>query len=272
MATRSAEPGPKVALSSSHDPSRPTRSDPCDARARLSDGVGWRPPTASAMVGAPAAHAVAAARFPQPRLPAAGELVETVAVRAAPRRSAPVVRTLRRFRPDDQFQVVLALARRRGADGEWWYRLSLPGPPNGARGWIPAAVVELRPVVNRIVVRLGARRLEVRRVRDGRVLLRAVAAVAPPAPRRRGAATSTSSRPSSPPIRSTGRSRSRRARTPASPTGPRPSSASTARTCRGFSGRRSRTAASGYRTTSRPGSGGWRRSGRRSTSCGSASR
>ena len=138
---------------------------------------GGAAPTASAMVGAPAAHAVAAARFPQPRLPAAGELVETVAVRAAPRRSAPVVRTLRRFRPDDQFQVVLALARRRGADGEWWYRLSLPGPPNGARGWIPAAVVELRPVVNRIVVRLGARRLEVRRVRDGRVLLRAVAAV-----------------------------------------------------------------------------------------------
>jgi lipoprotein-anchoring transpeptidase ErfK/SrfK len=37
--------------------------------------------------------------------------------------------------------------------------------------------VEVRPVVNRIVVRLATRRLEVRRVRDGRVLLRAVAAV-----------------------------------------------------------------------------------------------
>jgi lipoprotein-anchoring transpeptidase ErfK/SrfK len=134
-------------------------------------------PTASAMVGAPAAHAAVAATFPQPRLPAAGELVETVAVRAAPRRSAPVVRMLHRFRPDHQFQIVLAVARRRAADGEWWYQLSLPGPPNGARGWIPAPVVELRPVVNRIVVRLGARRLEVRRVRDGRVLLRAVAAV-----------------------------------------------------------------------------------------------
>ena len=206
---------------------------------------GGATPTASAMVGARAAHAGAAATFPQPRLPAAGELVETVAVRAAPRRSAPVVRTLRRFRPDDQFQVVLALARRRGADGEWWYRLSLPGRPNGARGWIPAAVAELRPVVNRIVVRLGARRLEVRRVRDGRCSFAPSWRLAPPAPRRRGAATSTSSRRSSPPIRSSGRSRSRRARTPASRTGRRPSSASTARTCRGFSGRPSRTAASG---------------------------
>ncbi len=134
-------------------------------------------PTASATVGARAANGGAEPTVPLPRLPAAGELVETVVVRAAPRRSAPVVRTLHRFRPDHQFQIVLAVARRRAADGEWWYRLSLPGRPNGARGWIPAPVVELRPVVNRIVVRLGSRRLEVRRVRDGRLLLRTTVAV-----------------------------------------------------------------------------------------------
>ncbi len=118
-----------------------------------------------------------AATTPPRRFPAAGELLRSVDVRAAPSPSASVVRRMLRFRADHQFQIVLALERRRAAGGEWWYRLSLPGPPNGARGWIPAAVVELRPVVNRIVVRLGARRLEVRRVRDGRVLLRAVAAV-----------------------------------------------------------------------------------------------
>lgn len=111
------------------------------------------------------------------RLPAAGELVATTNVRADPRPGAPIVRLLRRFRADDQFQIVLAVARRRGADGSWWYRLSLPGPPNGAQGWVPAAAVEVRPVVNRIVVRLGQRRLEVRRVRDGRLLLRSVVAV-----------------------------------------------------------------------------------------------
>jgi L,D-transpeptidase catalytic domain len=111
------------------------------------------------------------------RFPAAGELTRTVAVRARPAASARVVRTLRRFRPDRQFQIVLALSRRRGMDGAWWYRLSLPGRPNGGRGWVRADAVEVRPVVNRIVVRLGARRLEVRRVRDGRLVLRGVVAV-----------------------------------------------------------------------------------------------
>ncbi len=83
---------------------------------------------------------------------------------------------MRRFRPDHQFQIVLALSARRGKDGAWWYRLSLPGHPNGARGWVRADAVEVRPVVNRIVVRLGARRIEVRRIRDGRLLLRSAAA------------------------------------------------------------------------------------------------
>ena len=125
---------------------------------------------------APGSDGALAADLP-PRFPAAGELLAAVAVRAEPRASARIVRRLRRFRPDHQFQVVLALSSRRGADGAAWVRLSLPGLPNGARGWIRADAVELRPVVNRIVVRLAVRRLEVRRIRDGRVLLRSVAAV-----------------------------------------------------------------------------------------------
>lgn len=105
------------------------------------------------------------------RFPAAGELVRTVAVRSAPSESARVVRVLPRFRADSQFQIVLAIGSRRGGDGVWWYRLSLPGRPNGGRGWVRADLVEARPVRNRIVVRLGARTLEVRRVTDGRLLL-----------------------------------------------------------------------------------------------------
>ena len=125
-----------------------------------------------------------AAATPPHRFPAAGELLRAVAVRARPDRTADVVRRLRRFRPDHQFQIVLALASRRGRDGARWYRLSLPGRPNGGRGWVRADAVEIRPVVNRIVVRLAERRLEVRRVRDGKLLLRAIAAVGAP-----GAAT-----------------------------------------------------------------------------------
>lgn len=112
------------------------------------------------------------------RFPAAGVLTRAVVlVRAAPVSSASVVRRMHRFRPDHQFQIVLALGSRRGPNGAEWYRLSLPGRPNGARGWIRADALEARPVVNRIVVRLGQRRLEVRRVRDGKRLLATTAAV-----------------------------------------------------------------------------------------------
>jgi lipoprotein-anchoring transpeptidase ErfK/SrfK len=128
----------------------------------------------AAAIAAPAGHG--AATLPA-RFPAAGELHRAVAVRSAPSPSAPVVRTIRRFRPDGQFRIVLALSARRGTDRMWWYRLSLPGPPNGATGWVRADAVAVRPVVNRIVVRLGDRRLEVRRVRDGKELLRGMVAI-----------------------------------------------------------------------------------------------
>jgi L,D-transpeptidase-like protein len=125
----------------------------------------------------------APAEAPPPTRFPAGELLRSVAVRAGPGLSAPIVRRLRRFRPDHQFQIVLALGYRRGTDGARWYRLSLPGEPNGARGWIPADAVDVRPVTRRIVVRLSARRLELQRLRDGRVLLAGVVAVGPPGSR-----------------------------------------------------------------------------------------
>ncbi len=125
----------------------------------------------------------AAAELPA-RFPAAGELVRTVAVRSRPAPSARVVRVLRRFRPDAQFQIVLALGSRRGVDGAPWYRLSLPGRPNGGRGWVRADAVEVSPVPNRIVVRLGARTIEVRRIADGRLLLRGEVAIGRPGARR----------------------------------------------------------------------------------------
>ena len=124
-----------------------------------------------------AAAAGADATTPDPRFPAAGELLRPTAVRSAPNPKAPVVRRMRRFRPDHQFLIVLALQARQGGDGATWYRLSLPGRPNGARGWVRADAVDVRPVVNRIVVRLGARRIEVRRIRDGKLLLASTVAV-----------------------------------------------------------------------------------------------
>jgi hypothetical protein len=114
------------------------------------------------------------------RFPAAGELLRPVLARAGPSHSARVVRTLPRFRADKQFQIVLALSSRRGADGARWYRLSLPGRPNGARGWVPADAVEIRPVRSKVVVRLASRQIEVFRVTDRMLLLRGQVAIGKP--------------------------------------------------------------------------------------------
>ena len=100
-----------------------------------------------------------------------------VFVRAAPDRRAPVVRVLTEFRGDFRPRVVLVLETRSGRGNSLWYRLSLPGRPNGQRGWVPANAVRVRRVEYRIVVRRDARRLEVRRLADGRMLFRGPVAV-----------------------------------------------------------------------------------------------
>ena len=101
-------------------------------------------------------------------------------MRAAPDPNAPVLRRLRQFRGDFRFQVVLAVRALASRAGERWVELSLPGRPNGGRGWVPAAAVLLHPVLDRIIVRRGARRLEVRRLSDGKLLLRVPVAVGKP--------------------------------------------------------------------------------------------
>ena len=102
-----------------------------------------------------------------------------VYVRQAPDRRAPVLRVMTEFRPDYRPQVVLVLEERVAPGGSRWYRLSLPGRPNGQRGWVPADAVQVRELAHRIVVR-GARLLEVRRLLDGKVVLRAAVAVGMP--------------------------------------------------------------------------------------------
>jgi hypothetical protein len=115
------------------------------------------------------------------RLPAAGELVSSAAAaRAAPSPYARRVRLLHQLRPDGQFDVVLAVAARQGRDGAWWYELSLPGRPNGQRGWVRGDLVDLTPAVNRIVVHVADRRLEVRRIVGNKLLLSGVVAVGKP--------------------------------------------------------------------------------------------
>jgi hypothetical protein len=99
---------------------------------------------------------------------------EQVVVRSRPSSSAPRVALLRQFRSDFRPQYVLALSQRLDADGRpSWYRISVPGRPNGRTGWLRAAAVEIRPVEKRLVIFRGARRFELwdgdKLVRAGRV-------------------------------------------------------------------------------------------------------
>jgi hypothetical protein len=58
-----------------------------------------------------------------------------VAVHSAPSRSASVVTTLTQFRPDFHPRSVLAIDVRTDAAGRpTWYRITVPGRPNGRTG------------------------------------------------------------------------------------------------------------------------------------------
>ena len=136
--------------------------------------------TVCAALLAPAAADASAGAVPAAQ-PMAGEIVvPQVFARRSPDKAARVVRVLTEFRSDFRPRVVLVLETRIAPSGAQWYRVSLPGRPNGQRGWIPSEAVRLRRVVNRIVVHRDARRLEVRRLADAKVLLRAPVAVGTP--------------------------------------------------------------------------------------------
>lgn len=85
-----------------------------------------------------------------------------VAVLAKPRANAKRVAVLEQFRPDFRPQYVLALSvvRAKKTGKPAWYRVSVPGRPNGRTGWVHAASLELRPVHKRLVIYRGARRFE----------------------------------------------------------------------------------------------------------------
>jgi len=109
--------------------------------------------------------------------PAAGNIVwAQVVVRAKPIRTSARLTVLTQFRADFRPRVVLAVnVRLDGAGRPAWYRISLPGRPNGRTGWVPAGSVDLTPTRKEIVIDRGERTLELRD--GGRVVLRTRVAV-----------------------------------------------------------------------------------------------
>lgn len=129
------------------------------------------------LVFAPGARAASAHPL---TVPAFGNLeVAKLPVRAEPSRSARVVARLSQFEADYRLRVILALEVKTNARGAAsWYRISLPGRPNGRTGWVPAAAVSLKPIYKEIVIRRGQRVLEL--VDHGRVVFRTRVAVGRP--------------------------------------------------------------------------------------------
>jgi len=86
---------------------------------------------------------------------------------------------LTQFRKDFRPRVVLAVGTRYGANSEpAWYKLSIPGRPNGRTGWVPAASLEVQPILKEILIDRSERRLEFRD--HGKLVLRTTVAVGAP--------------------------------------------------------------------------------------------
>lgn len=94
-----------------------------------------------------------------------------IGVFAKPASGARRVAVMQQFRPDFRPQYVLALdvvRTKRGTPA--WYRISIPGRPNGRTGWVRAASLELHAVQKRLIIYRGTRRFE---FWDGDRLMRA---------------------------------------------------------------------------------------------------
>ena len=133
-----------------------------------------------------ASHAGArATKASDVRVVGAGTIAwKRVAVLAGPRAGARRIATLSQFRPDYRPRVVLALDVVGKADKQpTWYRISVPGRPNGRTGWVRAAALDLHPVHKRLIIFRGARRFEFwdrsRLVRAGKVAVGAPGAETP---------------------------------------------------------------------------------------------
>jgi len=108
-----------------------------------------------------------------------------VAVQARPDAAARRITVLEEFRSDFRPQYVLALSQVKDKETgkPTWYRISVPGRPNGQTGWVRASAVDLRPVGKRLFVDRSERRFEFwdgdRLVRSGRVAVGARGAETP---------------------------------------------------------------------------------------------
>lgn len=111
--------------------------------------------------GAGPSHSVAATGTGDVALPAVAEaLVPRVAVRARPRPKAATRAVMKSFRFDYRPTVFFVMARR-SKKGVEWFKVKIPGRPNGRKGWVRASRLRLLGTAGpfRILVDRSRRRL-----------------------------------------------------------------------------------------------------------------
>jgi lipoprotein-anchoring transpeptidase ErfK/SrfK len=139
---------------------------------------------AAAFVAAPTTASSAPSRHGTPF--AAHVVTATLPVRATPSAGARQVRLLRQFRRDYRPTVVLAIARRTRA-GRRWYRIRLPGRPNGRTGWVAGDRLQWIRDEGRVALDLDLSRRRIRVMRGRRPVRSFPVAVGKPgAPTPRG--------------------------------------------------------------------------------------
>ena len=130
---------------------------------------------AAALVGAPGAGAGPSSAAADAVVGSGTILTLELAVRAKPDTGSRRIAVLREFRSDYRPQYVLALSQVKDpTTGQpTWYRISVPGRPNGRTGWVRASDVDIQPVYKWLIVYRGARRFQFwdhgRVVRSGKV-------------------------------------------------------------------------------------------------------
>lgn len=89
--------------------------------------------------------------------------VPMLAVRSAPNKNARVIAKLSEFRPQDyRARYILAVDAKKGKQGKTeWYKITVPGRPNGRTGWVQAPHVAVKPMPWQVVVHRGSRMVQV---------------------------------------------------------------------------------------------------------------
>ncbi len=123
--------------------------------------------TAAALLVVPATALAVSQSPPKPVVGAGTINVPTLVVRSAPSGKARVVGKLREFRPQDyRPQYVLAIAKKKVKGKGTWYKISVPGRPNGRTGWVPSKLVSIRSIPWQVVVYRDSRVVQLWKNKD----------------------------------------------------------------------------------------------------------